>query len=43
MNDPIEGLQFPFRTFAMLASLLTIVVVSRLTPKTLIPQKNKTI
>ncbi len=33
MNDPIEGLQFPFRTFAMLASLLTIIVVSLLTPQ----------
>ncbi|MFO7824144.1 MAG: sodium:solute symporter family protein [Cyclobacterium sp.] len=31
MNDPVEGIQFPFRTFAMLASLLTIVVVSYLT------------
>ncbi|MEX2567522.1 MAG: sodium:solute symporter family protein [Cyclobacteriaceae bacterium] len=31
MEDPIEGIQFPFRTFAMLASLFTIVLVSYLT------------
>lgn len=28
MNDPVYGIQFPFRTFAMVMSLLTIVVVS---------------
>lgn len=31
MNDPVEGIQFPFRTFAMLSGLITIIVVSYLT------------
>jgi high affinity choline transporter 7 len=31
MNDPIEGVAFPFRTFAMLSGLITIVLVSYLT------------
>ncbi|NHE57431.1 sodium:solute symporter [Cyclobacterium sp. GBPx2] len=31
MNDPVAGIQFPFRTFAMLTSLLSIVLVSYLT------------
>lgn len=28
MNDPVGGIQFPFRTFAMVMSLVTIFVVS---------------
>ena len=31
MNDPVYGIQFPFRTFAMVMSLFTIVVVSFIT------------
>nr|WP_301005385.1 sodium:solute symporter family protein [Lunatimonas sp.] len=33
MNDPLEGVLFPFRTFAMLAGLITIASVSQLTHK----------
>ena len=33
MNDPVQGIQFPFRTFAMLMSLATIIVVSYATRK----------
>jgi high affinity choline transporter 7 len=33
MEDPIAGIQFPFRTFAMVSSLLSIIVVSLLFPE----------
>jgi high affinity choline transporter 7 len=32
MEDPIAGIQFPFRTFAMVSSLVSIIVVSLLFP-----------
>ncbi|WP_262885338.1 sodium:solute symporter family protein [Cyclobacterium xiamenense] len=34
MEDPVAGIQFPFRTFAMVSSLLCILLVSRLFPET---------
>ena len=32
MEDPIDGIQFPFRTFSMICSLISILIVSLLFP-----------
>lgn len=42
MNDPVNGVEFPFRTFAMLMSLFTIYFVSHLTQHKVAPKQLQT-